>query len=275
MLFLDHKLVLWVLMNISAYLTNLTAHGVNTFTKEDITFTLKKSPIAIQNALWRLKRKYQVAEPTRGFYVNVTPEYRILECLPADHFIHALMQYLNTPYYIGLLSAAEYHGASHQKSQLLQVMTQQKRRSIHCGKVGILFVTKKNLLMTPTQEFASQHSVFLISTAEATAMDLVSYPHRCGGMENVFMVLSELIENMNPGALQELTNQEIYSITWMQRLGFLLEQLEAFDLSDVLLNALKKHRVQKTSLIDASYQKNISYNEKWKLIINAQLELEI
>lgn len=262
-------------MGIEDYLTDLSARGIATFNKEEITQVLQKSPIAIQNAIWRQKRKHIIAEPVRGFYLNIKPEYRILGCLPADHFIHDLMTHLQLPYYVGLLSAAEYHGASHHKPQQLQVMIPKKRRPIMCGKVGITFVTKKDVAQTPTQEFTSQQSSLLVSTAEVTAMDLVTYPHRCGGIDNVYMVLSELIEKIKPEDLMQLTNRTVHSMTWIQRLGFLLDSLQAPHLSELLLSALKKHRVQKISLVDSTYQKDAPYNKKWKLIINAQLELEL
>lgn len=262
-------------MRITDYLTQLSSRGVVTFTKTDVAQALQKSPIAIQNAIWRLKQKHKVAEPTRGFYLNIKPEYRILGCLPADHFIHDLMLYLQQPYYVGLLSAAEYHGASHHKPQQLQVMIPNKRRPIICGKVEINFVTKKEVAQTPTQVFTSQQSPLQVSTVEATAIDLVIYPHRCGGIDNIYMVLSELIEKINPQALMQLANRAVHSLTWMQRLGFLLDKLDAQHLSEILLNALKKHRVQKISLVDSAYQKDAPYNEKWKLIVNAEPELEL
>jgi predicted transcriptional regulator of viral defense system len=106
-------------------------------------------------------------------------------------------------------------------------------------------------------------------------MDLVSYPHRSGGMDNVFTVLSELIEVMKPDALSQLAKQNVQNITWIQRLGFLLDKLQATSLSDVLQEALKQHRVQKRRLVATVPYRAAPYNEKWQLIINAELELEI
>ncbi len=262
-------------MRLADYMIGLTAQGMATFTQAEICQALPGNLTAIQAALRRLKHKSSVAEPVQGFYVNITPEYRILGCLPADHFIDELMHYLQAPYYVGLLSAAEYHGASHHKPQRLQVMTPQIRRPIQCGKVGITFIHKKDIANAPTQFFNSPQGPISVSTAETTAMDLVSYPHRCGGMDNVLTVLSELIEAMEPDALSQLAQQNTHNITWMQRLGFLLDSLQAMPLSDALQMVLKQHRVQKRSLIATASPKDAPYNEKWKLIINAELELEI
>lgn len=264
-------------MRIMDYLTELTAKGMAYFTKADIEQTLATSPRAIQPTLWRLKQKHIIAEPVRGFYLNITPEYRILGCLPPDHFIDSLMRYLKIPYYIGLLSAAEYHGASHHKPQQFQVILPQAHRPIRCGEVSIAFINKKHMENTPTQTFTAPQGSITVSTAEATAMDLVSYPHRSGGMENVLTVLSELTEAMNPNALAQLAKQATHNITWIQRLGFLLDTLQASHLSDVLFEALKQYKPQKALLIGSNYHKNApnTYNTKWKLIINAELELEL
>ncbi|MBY0264345.1 MAG: type IV toxin-antitoxin system AbiEi family antitoxin [Holosporales bacterium] len=39
--------------------------------------------------------------------------------MPADHLISFLMVYWKKPYYVGLLSAASLHGASHQALQVM------------------------------------------------------------------------------------------------------------------------------------------------------------
>ena len=66
---------------------------------------------------WRRVRRYaawrpkgEIGSPSRGFYVIVPSEYRRLGCLPADQFVPALMERRGIRYYVGLLSAAQYHG---------------------------------------------------------------------------------------------------------------------------------------------------------------------
>ena len=54
-------------------------------------------------------KKREIAMPYQGFYVIVPPGYRSLGCRPAEQFIPDLMNYLGEYYYVGLLSAAEYH----------------------------------------------------------------------------------------------------------------------------------------------------------------------
>src|SRR3990167_9971413 len=162
-------------MNINSFLTDLIAKGYCCFTYAQVKEALGVSDIAARAALRRLKQKGKLAHPLSGFYVIVPPEYRVLGCRPADHFIHDLMQFINAPYYVGLLSAAQYHGAAHHRPQQFQVITNQKRRPIVCGRVKIVFITKKDATDTPTQSFNTPYGVITVSTVEATAMDMVIY----------------------------------------------------------------------------------------------------
>jgi hypothetical protein len=75
-------------------------------------------------------------------------------------------------YYAGLLSAAQYHGAAHHRPQEFQIMLPKARRPIHCGKVRVAFIVRKRLKDVPVQNFNMPRGVILVSTAEATAVDL-------------------------------------------------------------------------------------------------------
>src|SRR6266581_1633070 len=133
--------------------------------------------------------------PARGFYVIVPPEYQALRCLPADQFIPDLMKRLDVSYYAGLLSAAQYHGAAHHRPQEFQVCLPAHRRPIQCGAVRVVFIVRKQIADCPVQPFNTPRGTILVSTPEATALDLVGYAHRAGGLDNTATVISELAEN--------------------------------------------------------------------------------
>lgn len=278
-------------MTIHEFLTQTIAKGYYSFTYSEVKEALGVSDIAARAALRRLKQKGELAQPVSKFYVVVPPEYRVLGCRPAEHFIHELMQFINTPYYVGLLSAAQYHGAAHHRPQQFQVMTTQKRRPIICGRIKIAFITKKSIEYTPTESFNTPQGTIIISSPEATAMDMVTYPNRCGGLDNVLTVLTDLVKKVDADKLLKLAliTEEI---TWIQRLGYLLDLIKANNLSEVLLKSLENRRVRARLLISlpkkslvlekladqlGSSQSPSSQsvrNDKWKLIINKKLELE-
>jgi predicted transcriptional regulator of viral defense system len=278
-------------MNIHAFITDLVAKGHCSFTYPQVKEALGVSDIAVRAALRRLKQKGELAHPLSGFYVIVPPEYRILGCRPADHFIHDLMQFINAPYYVGLLSAAQYYGAAHHRPQQFQVISNQKRRPITCGKIKIVFITKKEIEHTSTENFNTSQGSIIVSSPEVTAIDMLTYPHRCGGLDNVLTVLADLVKKIDADRLFQLAlNTE--EVTWVQRLGYLFDSLQAANLSEVLLKSLENRRVRARPLIAppkkslaleklaAKLGKNknsSSYktkNDKWKLIINKKLELE-
>jgi len=278
-------------MNIHAFITDLVAKGYCSFTYPQVKEALGVSDIAVRAALRRLKQKGELAHPLSSFYVIIPPEYRILGCRPADHFIHDLMQFINAPYYVGLLSAAQYYGAAHHRPQQFQVMINQKRRPITCGQIKIVFITKKNIEYISTENFNTSQGIVIVSNPEITAVDTVTYPHRCGGLDNVLTVLSDLAKKIDANKLLQLA-LNTGEVTWVQRLGYLFDLIKATNLSDVLLKSLENRRVRSRLLIAppkkspaleklaAKIGKNTNSllfktkNDKWKLIINKKLELE-
>ena len=114
------------------YISSLAASGRYHFRSSDARKALGVSADATKLALSRLARQNMIAQPARGFYVIVPPEYRSLRCLPADQFIPAPMERLSQPYYAGLLSAEQYHDAAHHRRQEFQVLLERTRRPMSC-----------------------------------------------------------------------------------------------------------------------------------------------
>ena len=85
--------------------------------------------------------------------------------------------YWKIDYYVSLLSAAECYGAAHQKPQIYQVMVPKRIKPIRCEKIKIDFIYKKNLKGLPINNFEGPTGYYKISSAELTAMDLLSYPN--------------------------------------------------------------------------------------------------
>ena len=124
---------------VSQYIQGLRQRGRHHFTTEEVVTALGGDRNAISRALLRLKNKGEVATPQKGFFVVVPPEYRSLGCLPAEQFVSQLMGAVGEQYHVALLSAAEFHGAAHQRPQRFQVMVRKPRASIECGSVAVDF----------------------------------------------------------------------------------------------------------------------------------------
>ena len=196
------------------YIASLASMGRYHFTSIEARNALGVSGDAAKLALNRLSRQKMIASPARGFYVIVPPEYQSLGCLPADQFIPALMERLGLSYYAGLLSAAQYHGAAHHRPQEFQVMLAKSRRRIHCRKVRVAFIVRKNMSDVSVQSFNTPRSTIMVSTPEATAIDLVGYSHHAGGLDQVATILWELAEKIDPDKLVKVTYALTASVDW-------------------------------------------------------------
>jgi len=254
------------------YIANLVAGGRYTFTSGDAQKALGTSSAATKLALHRLAKQMLIASPARGFYVIVPPEYRALGCLPPDQFIPALMEHAKIPYYVGLLSAAEYHGAAHHRPQQFQVMLPVNRRPIACGKVRVAFIARKRLADISVQSFNTPRGTINVSTPEATAVDLVGYPQHAGGLDNVATLLSELVEKIDANRLTAAAAAA--PLPWAQRLGYLLEQIGASSAAAPLKFYVGEHARLMVPLSPEKIYPRSNRNDGWKLYINTTVEAE-
>ena len=252
----------------------LTAKGRYTFTAEEAREALGVSPAAARQSMYRAVKRGWAAMPMRGFYVTLPPEYRAIGCLPPDQFVPKLMALRGERYYAGLLTAAEHHGAAHQRPQEFQVFLPQSQRPILCGKVRVRFIARKRFDHVPLETWTTRRGEQLpFSTPEATALDLVGYAHRAAGMSHVATVLAELAEVIDPVKLAEVAKAE--PITWAQRLGYILELLGAFEIAAGIRELVQARAREYTQLIPRNKLRPTHRRPDWKLIINSELDPDL
>ena len=254
------------------FIANLAAQGQHHFAIAEMRQSLGISPAAAKLALLRLAKRGMVASPARGFYVIVPPEYRRLGCLPADQFIPQLMERLGLPYYVGLLSAAQYHGAAHHRPQEFQVVIAKNRRPIVCGAVRVAFVARKRIGDVPVQSFNTPRGTIRVSTVEATAVDLVGYERHAGGLDQVATVLGELAEQIDPQRL--VAAAKTAPMPWAQRLGYLLELVDAKASAEALSAYVTGSAKDLAPLLPGTPHAKAPHDERWRLYINAEVEAE-
>lgn len=254
-------------------MSGVAAGGRYFFASRDAQSALGVSPAAAKLALNRMMKQGGIASPARGFYVIVPPEYHSLGCLPADQFIPALMKSLGQTYYAGLLSAAQYHGAAHHRPQEFQVFLAKNRRPIQCGTVRVAFMARKRIADVPVQSFNTPRGMILVSTPEATAIDLVGYQHHAGGLDQVATILSELVEKIDPDKLAAAA--AIAPIPWAQRLGYLLEHIAAGQIASALKVYVREHAKLAAVLLPSAPRVESRRDDDWNLYVNADVEAEI
>ena len=108
---------------LSRYVSGLLSAGRTVFTAEEAQQALGVGRGAFLDAAERLQRREALLNPRRGFYVVVPPQYASWGGPPPTWYIDALMRHEGQAYYIGLLKAAELHGATHQAVMEFQVIS--------------------------------------------------------------------------------------------------------------------------------------------------------
>lgn len=266
-------------MHLSDYILTLKEKGEFCFTSQQTLKILNISEDAFRMSLMRLRRKKIIITLHKRFHLIISPEYHSVGCLPPNHFISAYMKFLGLPYYVCLLSAAGYYGASHQKPQIFQVMTNKQLRSIKCGKVVVQFIFKKDFHDIPINTFNVPTGYIKVSTLEITIMDLLKYQKRSGGINHIATVLTELIVNVNPRRLLQLANND-NEIAWVQKLGYILEQLDPIETEHwektikLLKNFIKEKHPMYVPLVSNGFGDGVK-NTDWKVIVNYKIESDI
>lgn len=228
-------------------------------------------PIA---ARWRTKR--QAFAPTRGAYVMIPPEFRTWGAVPATHFIDPMMRFLGHDYYVGYLSAAEMHGAAHQRPQVFQVVTSGRLRDRSFGRVHVEFTTSSDTGRRPTAEKNTPTGTMRVSTPEVTTLDLIASPGHGGGLSNVATVIGEMLENdtVDVSTLAEVS--EDYPVAVRQRTGWMLDHVagvldRAIDLSS--LEAVVAG-AERTPLLPSAGRSGPA-DPRWNVIVNTDVEPDL
>lgn len=256
----------------SNYIDQLQEKGRYFFIKSQAKKELGLSEAAFKSACHRLTQKGRVVFLRKGFYLIVPLEYRAAGIIPASWFIDDLMKHLKHPYYVGLLSAAAIHGAAHQQPQEFQVISDRPLRPIVAKGSKISFFMKSSLKKTPVAKIKTSTGFMKVSTPEATALDLLYFYDRVGGLERVSETLEELAEKMDPQALLSLS-RSTKRLPDVQRLGYLLEHLGEKDLLDPLASYIFKRKPRVTPLNPkAEKMDNVPQDPSWRLKLNQSLE---
>lgn len=258
---------------VASFVEELQRQGLFTFTEADLRSRSPQSRRAVLAALWRLERAGRVVRPIpkQDFFVIVPAEYHSMGAPPSTWYLDALFRHLGLPYYVGLITAAQWHGATHFPSQETQVVTTRQLRPIVVGRESIRFFSKIKTATTPVEKKRTDQAELNVSTPEATAVDLIHYIGVAGGMNNVTAVLSELKPRLNGKALVAVLQDEDIPV-FAQRLGFILESLSAPSLAEPILRWLKTKRVRPHLLDPGAAANEGRLNERWQIRANTPIE---
>lgn len=232
---------------------------------------------AVKLSLNRLAKKGKVLSVHQGYYIIVPPQYSTRGILPPSLFIDGLMQYLERPYYVGLLSAAALHGAAHQQPQEYFIVTNfPVLRPTIRKRIKINYISRKEIHSTFLEKRKTDTGYLWVSSPELTATDIIQYEQRIGGLSRATTVINELVEEMKVSRLNE-TLLRVIPTTVVQRLGFLLDiVLEQKKLANRLYTVSLQvgHTFYRVPLKASDPVKGLSSDKRWKVIHNSEIEID-
>lgn len=172
------------------------------------------------------------------FYLIVTPEHRANGAPPVLTWIDAYFKHRHEPYYLGGMSAASEHGASNQALQVTQIVVSKARPDLLVGRITLRFLSKKELQETPTIEAAGAANPVRVSSPEATALDLIRYERRIGGMDYVIETINELAPKMTTSGMK-LSLRQRHDTSVLQRAGLIFDRLGMNSMSQLVRKRLE------------------------------------
>ncbi|RLD26287.1 MAG: hypothetical protein DRI75_12015 [Bacteroidetes bacterium] len=256
---------------ISDYLIEVRSKGRFAITLEELRSKFDVSEKALLQNIYRLKTKNQIAQIRKEFYVIIPPQYSNRGMLPPSLFIDDMMKFLGRDYYVGLYSAAALHGAGHQQPMEFHVITKKPAlRNIKNQKLTLNFFTKGDWDKKQIIKKKTEAGYINVSTPELTSFDLVQYNKKIGGLNRIIPILEDLTEEMKPSFMARTAKKQ--KTTSIQRLGYLLNEIGKGALSDSLYKTIEKKKLKEISLSLVHTNRVGDLNERWKIIINTELD---
>jgi predicted transcriptional regulator of viral defense system len=268
-------------MNLQSYIKDIRKDGKRCFTILDIVEQFHVSNSHARVALHRLLKTGDLISPARGLYVIVPPEHQPHGSIPPQELMPLIMQYLGANYYVALLSAGLFHGATHQKPARFQVISDKRiKHPSTFGDVEIDYIYKKSVLELPTQDFTVSTGYLKVATPELVALDLLEYPNHAGGLNHIATVFSELVEALDPIKLINLA-KDTHTVYQLQRIGYILDHIDIMDenKAEIIIDALA-HHVQENKpnylpLASEIAKTGYSRCKKWRIIENSEIESDL
>ena len=266
---------------LSRYVSGLLSAGRTVFTAEEAEQALGVGRGAFLDAAERLQRREALLNPRQGFYVVVPPQYASWGGPPPAWYIDALMRHEAQAYYVGLLKAAELHGATHQAVMEFQVISAKRLPKIRAGRNLIVFYFRRDVEVVTAgiERRKTDTGTMKVSSAALTALDLLRYPQASGGIDNVATVLSDLRQQIDPEQLAALSALVERSV--VQRLGCLLEHLGHNALTGSMLKSLRARgsfpwtELDRQEVRDPDFKPEPQRRDpRWRVIVRRVPELD-
>ena len=245
----------------------LLSEGVVTITAPELAARAGATLNATYWAVHKAKARKKLFSPTKGLYVLVPPEYRSWGVVPADWFIDDMMRHLGRAYYLAFLTAAARHGASHQASQLFQVVCDGKVGDRDIGGIRLRFYTASGIAARAVQGLTGPTGSLSVATPETCVLDLADRPEAGAGINVILEVLGGL--DLDVEKLVEAAR--LRSRAAVRRCGWFLSRTHP-DLKIDRLRELASPDTGDHTLLVSSGERRGSHDHGWGVVVNTLVE---
>nr|WP_246400799.1 type IV toxin-antitoxin system AbiEi family antitoxin [Jiangella mangrovi] len=183
------------------------------------------------------------------------------------------MRHLDVDYYVGWLSAAELHGASHQAPQVFQVATGRHVRSRRIGRSRFTFLERDSVRDRPVVEQQTRSGTARVATPELTVLDIAADLDAAGGIDNAATVIAELADQSRLDVEALAQAAELFAATVGRRAGWFLDRFAPGVDLEPLREAVYA-RTTSPSLLDPTGPHEGGLDTRWRLRINREVEEE-
>jgi len=270
------------MIRLEKWLNELLLAGRLSFLKREALERTGMTSASFNAAAGRLLAKGRIAKPRTGFFVIVRPEDRVAGPDPVL-WIDALMAFLNLDYRVSLLSAAAFHGSSHQAGMVFQVVVPRQLPRVVMGRRRVEFVYQEGgafeWVNRPEwlERMKGDAGYMKVAGVELTLLDCVRYVNRAGGLNNVAQIVRDLGGQVSCKKLRVAARG--YGASVSCRLGYLLEWSghgrQAGALGDAV-RGVKSYKRLSTGVMDGGeiFSGVLARDERWRLLINETPEVE-
>nr|WP_281353587.1 type IV toxin-antitoxin system AbiEi family antitoxin [Phytoactinopolyspora mesophila] len=210
----------------------------------------------------------------RGLWIPVPAQYRTWGAPPGVQFVDDLMRHLSREYYVGWLSAAEIHGAAHQRPQAFQVAVDGRVGNRTVGRTRFDFALRAGVANLPRVRHPVPTGFVRVATRELTVLDLCDELPRAAGLSNAATVLAELAEDDQLDVHELGRVSQVFPAATGRRAGWLLDLVAPHLDTDPLADALQ-NRSGTPSLLRPDRPARGAVDTRWHVRMNTEVEPDL
>jgi predicted transcriptional regulator of viral defense system len=249
----------------SLLLSELAGQNKPVFTAAEAKKVLGEDPYA---TLHNLKRKKWILSLKGGLYAIVPLDIGVMG---AESFIvhdFVIASHLTKPYYIGFWSALNYHGLSDQIPASVFICTTKAKKPVSVLSSRFVFVQLTKGKFVGIEKTVIEGREVNISDKDKTVVDCLDHPEHAGGIDEVAKAVYFNHEELNFEKIRVYA-AKTKSVAVFKRLGFILEATDLLDKYAAMFESIRL--TEGYPALDKLGLKRGKYSEKWKLLINADI----